>query len=410
MSAIFSSRKARALGSAAGLAMMLTVLMLLTGACTVAEIPTPTPIPTAQATPTPPPPTATPSPTLAPTAIVVPTPTRTPLPTATPSPTPTPIPTPTPVVTPTPTPSPTPTPTPTPAYSIANVQAATVRVIAGEKRGSGIIIDSNGGILTLSSIVANGAPLTVLLPSGQLADARLVGLDERVGVAQLKVEQSGLPTVILGESGASLLGSSVTALGYGEISPGQAVVTATRGFVSALLPDPSLGGILAVTDAPAIEGHLGGPLVDASFKVVGLIVSPAAGGKTRALLASSFLSSLPRLKLGARYYRPTPLTSFPPNEGEIAPFPHVFTRGSVTINGRPAPDGAPIVAKVQDYVSSEVKTKNGGYSLLVVQAPYRSYAGKAIEFYVDGFRVEKTVNYAGDTLESLDLVVTVPTG
>ncbi|MBI4329469.1 MAG: trypsin-like peptidase domain-containing protein [Chloroflexi bacterium] len=400
MSGIFSSRKARALESA----VVLAVLLFLTGACTVTELPTPTPVPTAQATPTSPPQTATPSPAVTPIATVVPSPTRTPLPTATPSPTPTPIPTPTPV------PTSTPTPTPTPAYSIANVQAATVRVMAGEKRGSGIIVDSDGSILTLSSIVAKGGPLTVLLPSGQLADARLVGLDERVGVAQLKVEQSGLSTVILAESGAALLGSPVTALGYAEVSPGQAVVTATRGFVSALLPDPSLGGILAITDAPAIEGLLGGPLVDASFKVVGLIVTPGSGGRTRALLTSSFLSSLPQLKLGARYYRPTPLTSFPPNEGEIAPFPHVFLKGSVTINGRPAPNGTPIVAKVQDYVSSEVKTKDGGYSLLVVQVPYRSYAGKPIEFYVDGFRVEKTVNYAGDTLQPLDLAVTIPTG
>lgn len=100
---------------------------------------TPTPTPVEEVSPTP-----TPTPTPVPTS--TPTPTPTPLPTPTPTPTATPTPTPTPLPTPTPTPLPTPTPSPTPCAVTASPSSLSIR--------------KNGGIGTVTWIVAGGGTVT----------------------------------------------------------------------------------------------------------------------------------------------------------------------------------------------------------------------------------------------------------
>jgi S1-C subfamily serine protease len=154
----------------------------------------------------------------------------------------------------------------------------------GQATGSGIVIDSNGTILTNWHVVESAIKVTVSLEKGKTVEAQVVGKDPSNDLAVLRIHPDGLTLhpIPLGNSSAVQVGDPVLAIG----NPFDLQRTLTTGVVSALqrtLRAPNGFTITNViqTDAPINPGNSGGPLLDASGRVIGInsqIYSGSSGG------------------------------------------------------------------------------------------------------------------------------------
>src|ERR1700716_2410481 len=151
----------------------------------------------------------------------------------------------------------------------------------GQATGSGIVIDSNGTILTNWHVVENAIKVTVSLEKGKTVDAQVVGKDPSNDLAVLRIHPDGLTLhpLTLGSSSSVQVGDPVLAIG----NPFDLQRTLTTGVVSALgrtLRAPNGFTITNViqTDAPINPGNSGGPLLDASGRVIGINSQIYTGG------------------------------------------------------------------------------------------------------------------------------------
>lgn len=143
--------------------------------------------------------------------------------------------------------------------------------------GSGVIISSDGYILTNNHVISDdtGGPadeITVHLNDGSQVDAVLVGRDERTDVALLKIEKEGLPTIQMADSDLLRVGDIVFAignpLGVGQTST-MGIVSATKRTNLGLLGNQGYENFIQ-TDASINRGNSGGALVDAKGRLVGI--------------------------------------------------------------------------------------------------------------------------------------------
>ena len=159
-------------------------------------------------------------------------------------------------------------------------------------KGSGIIISSDGEILTNNHVVQVAADedegsITVVFNDGSTGKARVLGRDPLTDTAVIKVSgKSDLPVATLGSSGNLRIGQPVVALG----SPFGLSGSVTTGIVSALNrpanfadEDGSAGAAFPSiqTDAAINPGNSGGPITDMQGRVVGIstgIASSLGGG------------------------------------------------------------------------------------------------------------------------------------
>jgi len=151
--------------------------------------------------------------------------------------------------------------------------------------GTGIVMDSQGHILTNDHVVRGAQKLVVTLSNGQKEyPAKLIGGDQRSDLAVVQVTDASIPALTLGDSSKLEVGQWVIAIGNALALPGGPTVTV--GVVSALnrtVQEPpiqaangqtsSAGPYLfdaIQTDAPINPGNSGGPLVDLDGDVVGI--------------------------------------------------------------------------------------------------------------------------------------------
>jgi putative serine protease PepD len=152
--------------------------------------------------------------------------------------------------------------------------------------GTGVIISSDGEILTNNHVVQAGGPsgmLQVTFNDGTTADAEVVGTDPMTDLAVIKAQDvDGLTPAALGNSSELAVGEQVVAIG----SPLGLDGTVTSGIISAL-QRPIITGedqdsqtfIDAIqTDAPINRGNSGGPLVNMAGEVVGVNSAIATSG------------------------------------------------------------------------------------------------------------------------------------
>ena len=135
--------------------------------------------------------------------------------------------------------------------------------------GSGVIVSSDGYILTNHHVVETGDEADVMLADGQKIRAVVVGTDPETDLAVLKAERHDLPAIEFGDDSRARVGDVVLAIGN-PFGVGQ---TVTMGIVSAL--GRSQLGInlfenFIQTDAAINPGNSGGPLVDASGRLLGI--------------------------------------------------------------------------------------------------------------------------------------------
>lgn len=158
----------------------------------------------------------------------------------------------------------------------AKVNPATVLVVAdqGENAsvGTGIIMTSDGYIVTNAHVISGGRSCWIALDTGYTYDAELVGYDEDQDLAVLKaVDAEDLPTAEFGDSDQCRVGDTVYAIGnpLGVELRG----TLTDGIVSAINRDVQVDGrtmTLVQTNAALNSGNSGGPLINACGQVVGI--------------------------------------------------------------------------------------------------------------------------------------------
>jgi putative serine protease PepD len=203
-----------------------------------------------------------------------------------------------------------------PTETLAKVAAAvqpsvvsiTVRTQGGTGEGSGVILRSDGTILTNNHVVesaANGGAISVEFSDGKTASAEILGRDPGSDLAVIKAKDvDGLTPATLGESSSVHVGDTVLAIG----SPLGLEGTVSAGIISALHRPVQLGGEeqqqqqnpftdpfgsgqqqqqqspssslsdAIQTDAPINPGNSGGPLVDTSGAVIGINTAIATTG------------------------------------------------------------------------------------------------------------------------------------
>ncbi|MFD6445237.1 trypsin-like peptidase domain-containing protein [Promicromonospora sp. NPDC060204] len=172
------------------------------------------------------------------------------------------------------------------AAALPSVVSIEVRAQQGVATGSGMILKSEGYILTNNHVVAeaaSGADVTVTFSDGHEQPAKLVGATPDYDLAVIKVEETGLEPLVLGDSDDVVVGDSVLAVG----SPLGLEATVTTGIVSALHRPVKAGEsaeaafIDAIqTDAAINPGNSGGPLVNSAGEVIGINSAIAQGPGT----------------------------------------------------------------------------------------------------------------------------------
>jgi len=171
---------------------------------------------------------------------------------------------------------------------------ATAQIVRQRAIGTGIIVDSDGYIITNAHVVEGAQRIKVILPppaadsplelrpihANQILEARLIGTHKQSDLALLKIDAMHLPTVALRSNVRVHQGELVFAIG----SPEGLRNTVTMGVVSSLARqlDRDNPMVYIQTDAALNPGNSGGPLVDVDGNVIGvntLILSEGGGSE-----------------------------------------------------------------------------------------------------------------------------------
>ena len=143
--------------------------------------------------------------------------------------------------------------------------------------GSGFLIRQDGYLVTNAHVVSDAERIQVKLSDGRRFEGRLVGQDDRVDLALVKIEATGLPVADLGDSNRLRVGELVLALGH----PFGLEQTVSFGIVSrkgAPLDVAAPGFDFIQTDAAINPGNSGGPLVSMAGEVIGVNSMAARNG------------------------------------------------------------------------------------------------------------------------------------
>jgi S1-C subfamily serine protease len=151
----------------------------------------------------------------------------------------------------------------------------------GSAAGSGVIITSDGEILTNAHVIEGARSIRVRLAGEtEPIPATLVASDPSNDLALLRIEATGLPAAVFAAADSPRIGQEVLAIGFALNLDGEA--TFTRGIISAL--DRTISTAFGVlnrmiqTDAAISSGNSGGPLVNTSGQIVGINTAVARGG------------------------------------------------------------------------------------------------------------------------------------
>jgi len=170
------------------------------------------------------------------------------------------------------------------AQIVEKGQPSTVCILVEDGRtrtagsGSGIIMTTDGYIITNNHVIAGATKIEVVLHNKRRYDARTVGTDHLSDIAVIKIDAAGLTAAEFGDSNALMVGDPVVVIGnpLGLDLQG----TATSGMISAIDRDIEIGRRVMTTlqtDASVNHGNSGGPMFNQYGQVVGIISSKVMG-------------------------------------------------------------------------------------------------------------------------------------
>lgn len=192
-----------------------------------------------------------------------------------------------------------------PAGSVAAIAADVLSSVVslevagadGIATGSGFVLRADGYILTNNHVVAGaaqGADVTVAFADGRERPGEVVGRTADYDLAVVKVDETDLAPLVLGDSDGVVVGDSVIAVG----APLGLEATVTTGIVSALHRPVKAGDAAEAafidaiqTDAAINPGNSGGPLVNAAGEVIGInsaIAQPPGAGAATGSIGLGF--------------------------------------------------------------------------------------------------------------------------
>jgi serine protease Do len=165
--------------------------------------------------------------------------------------------------------------------------SSTVQSFFGEQQqkgaGTGVIVSSDGLVLTNKHVVEGASTVTVTNTEGKQYEGKILALDPANDIAFVKVEATGLPAAELGDSDAVEVGQRAIAIGN---ALGEYDNTVTTGVISGKRrPVQAADGAgnsetltnLFQTDAAINPGNSGGPLLNIEGKVIGINTAVAGG-------------------------------------------------------------------------------------------------------------------------------------
>jgi len=130
--------------------------------------------------------------------------------------------------------------------------------------GSGVLVDSDGYILTNFHVVRDADRIQVVLNDGRVADAKVIVSDPGTDIAVLRIKYSGLPSIAIADSNAARVGDIVLAIGN-PLEVGQGIVSATgrnrvgiNTFENFIQTDPAIN-----------PGNSGGALINTNGEHIG---------------------------------------------------------------------------------------------------------------------------------------------
>ena len=142
--------------------------------------------------------------------------------------------------------------------------------------GAGIIVRSDGYVLTCLHVVQNAEDVKVILSDGRHFEGKIVGRDGFIDLAMIKIESNGLPVVKFGDANKLRVGQWVFAIG----NPYAYENSVSAGLISGLHREATSysqafgarsGAVTFIqTDVPLNVGSSGGPLLNLQGEVVGI--------------------------------------------------------------------------------------------------------------------------------------------
>jgi len=147
--------------------------------------------------------------------------------------------------------------------------------------GSGVIIASDGLIITNGHVVGDASDVTVILDDGSILDGTVTGVDTLTDFAFVKVDAQDLPAITLGDSSGLRVGQTAISVGNPLGSfPGSAAVGIVSGLDRSIDAFGGFGGAerlnhLIQTDAAVNSGNSGGALLDGDGKLIGITTAQA---------------------------------------------------------------------------------------------------------------------------------------
>jgi len=167
------------------------------------------------------------------------------------------------------------------APSVVTLTATTTSQMGeGESVGTGVIINSNGELLTNAHVVEGAKTVQVrLMNETEPVKGTVLASDPQNDLALVKINATGLTAAVFADSKKVRLGDPVVAIGYAlNLDGGPSV---TSGIVSAIgrtiTTDSGALDRLIQTDAAISSGNSGGPLVNDKAQVVGINTAVARG-------------------------------------------------------------------------------------------------------------------------------------
>jgi len=155
--------------------------------------------------------------------------------------------------------------------SLQNTEAFGEQQVQQAESASGVIVSSDGYIVTNQHVIRNGEEIMVIIPDKGHYEAELIGSDAMTDLALLRIEETGLTYVPLADSGKNRVGETVLAIG----NPLGLQQTVTLGIISAVdrqvrIPGTDYAHTFVQTDAVVNPGNSGGPLLNMQGEIVGI--------------------------------------------------------------------------------------------------------------------------------------------
>lgn len=138
--------------------------------------------------------------------------------------------------------------------------------------GSGFLITTDGYVVTNQHVIDEAEKIGVILFDGTEYDADLIGYDINTDVAVLKIDESELAALPIGDSDAVRVGEYVLAIGN-PLDSTELYGSVTFGIISAVSRSMNIEGFTndyLQTDAAINPGNSGGPLIDMNGRVIGM--------------------------------------------------------------------------------------------------------------------------------------------